>query len=132
MKPSISTVFFLFAALLSCTPDNGPAGDDSRMATITLDPLAAATAPRQEKVIRGQVTTEPSYIPQKTGYTFAGWCTDREAQEPFDFESTVIDEDITLYASYSRDIVLKDKGKVARVTVQPFQGSPYQIRTTRI
>lgn len=125
MKTSILTVFFLFAALLSCTPGNGPAGDDSRMATITLDPLTVAGASRQEKVIRGQVTTEPSYIPQKTGYTFAGWCTDREAQEPFDFESTVIDEDITLYASYSRDIVLKDKGKVARVTGASLSGETF-------
>ena len=109
-------------ALVSCNPDNGPAGDDSRMAVITLEPLTVDGASKQVKVIKGQVTTEPSFIPQKAGYTFAGWYTDREAKEAFDFESTVIDEDITLYASYSRDIVLKDKGKVARVTGASLSG----------
>lgn len=74
------------------------------------------------EVEKGKQTCEPSYIPVKTGYTFAGWCTDEAATVYFDFDNSIINEDMTLYAAYSRDIVLTDKGKVARVTGATLSG----------
>ncbi len=93
------------------------------VAVVTLLPMDGISATKTEVVMAGQTISEPAYTPnQKRGYTFAGWCIDEEGTQLFDFESTPINEDITLYASYSRDIILTDRGKVSRVTGATLSG----------
>lgn len=102
----------------SCTEKAEPEPErNENVVKVTLMPMDGSNGSKVVNVIAGQISPEPSYTPsQKRGYTFAGWFMDEEATEPFDFSTTIINEDLTLYAGYSRDIVLVDKGKVARVT----------------
>lgn len=44
--------------------------------------------------------TQPA-APTKTGFTFEGWYSDSEALTPFDFTTTPITSDITLYAKWT-------------------------------
>ena len=102
----------------SCTEKAEPEPErNENVVKVTLMPMDGSNGSKVVNVIAGQISPEPAYTPsQKRGYTFAGWFMDEEATEPFDFSTTIINEDLTLYAGYSRDIVLVDKGKVARVT----------------
>lgn len=52
------------------------------------------TVPINEKA------TRPA-APTKTGFTFEGWYTDSETLSPFDFTTTPITSDITLYAKWT-------------------------------
>lgn len=72
---------------------------------------------RVVKVYKGHVMEIPRWIPNsRRGYTFYRWCKDKEGTEPFDFEEEKIEAPITLYAAWSRDIILEDCGKISRVT----------------
>ena len=114
---------FALLFLSGCSPVDDAVGDNPEKVTITLMPQDGINLSRQEDVAKGEVASEPAYIPNgRKGYTFAGWCKDEEGKEPFDFANTVIEEDMTLYASYSRDIVLTDRGKVSRVTGASLSG----------
>ena len=124
----IRYIFFALALLIAwaCSPIDDGNDLPSDVVTVTLMPLDGVNNSRTVLVSRGDVTGEPSFLPNsKKGYTFAGWCIDEEGTVPFDFDNTVIDEDITLYASYSRDIVLKDRGKVSRVTGATLSGEAF-------
>lgn len=119
----------LFIAILSvlicfelCSCRTIEADSPSDYAVVTLVPQDGTSQSKTVKVEKGKTTVEPSYIPVRTGYTFAGWCIDEAGTVPYDFEHTVVDADFTLYASYSRDIILTDKGKVARVTGASLSG----------
>lgn len=53
------------------------------------------------KVNEGEKATKPTN-PTKTGYDFVKWTTDEEGEtEGYDFENTVVTEDITLYAQWT-------------------------------
>lgn len=53
-----------------------------------------------QSVINGtQQAEEPNTVPVRDGYVFAGWYTDTEYTGKYDF-STVVTEDITLYAKW--------------------------------
>ena len=110
--------------MLGCSPldDDTPVNDGDKV-TLTLMPQDGVNMSRVEYVNKGEISGEPAYTPNsKKGHTFAGWYVDEECTIPFDFDNTIIDEDMTLYASYSRDIVLKDRGKVSRVTGATLSG----------
>ena len=52
-----------------------------------------------QSVINGTQAEEPNTVPVRDGYVFAGWYTDTEYTGKYDF-STVVTEDITLYAKW--------------------------------
>ena len=51
-------------------------------------------------------------IPTRDGYTFDGWFTEKENGSLFDF-ATPISSNITLYAHWTKDIVVEDKYTVS-------------------
>lgn len=119
MKETISVMLALTLMLLAsgCSTLDDGLNDDTEKVTITLMPMDGTGLSKEESVPKGEISGEPAYIPNgRKGYTFAGWCVDEECTQPFDFAGTAIEEDMTLYASYSRDIILTDRGKVSRVT----------------
>ena len=122
----IMKLAFALLFLSGCSPVDDAVGDNPEKVTITLMPQDGINLSRQEDVAKGEVASEPAYIPNgRKGYTFAGWCKDEECTQPFDVTTTAIEEDITLYASYSRDIILTDKGKVSRVTGASLSGESF-------
>ncbi|RUT40221.1 hypothetical protein EJP82_25415 [Paenibacillus anaericanus] len=54
-------------------------------------------------------------VPIRTGYTFAGWYTDTETTSPFDFESTTITTDFTLYAKWTLLLPLSAPANVTAI-----------------
>ncbi len=42
--------------------------------------------------------------PEKEGYRFKGWFSDKELKNEFDFTNTIITEDITLYAKWEKEL----------------------------
>lgn len=50
-------------------------------------------------VAAGEKAVKPA-DPEKEGFTFSGWFTDKGFTKEFDFETTAITEDITLYAGW--------------------------------
>ncbi len=48
---------------------------------------------------RGNTIKEPT-VPEKEGYIFDGWYRDKEFTKKFDFETTLIHSDMTLYAKW--------------------------------
>ena len=103
---------------ITCGSDRDREKEDpqSGWIEITLSANDGTGLTRIERVEPGVAMPEPKWVPDsRAGYTFAGWFEDEACRMPFDFDRTV-DAPLTLYAGYSRDIVLTDGGKVARVT----------------
>lgn len=83
---------------------------------ITLSANDGTGFSRVEKVAAGAPMPEPAWRPDcSSGYTFGGWYTDQACTCEYDFDRPV-DGPLTLYAAFSRDIVLTDEGMIARVT----------------
>ena len=55
-----------------------------------------------QTVKNGEKATEPE-APTREGYTFGGWTTDYEGNEPYDF-NVVVTENIQIYGQWIRDI----------------------------
>lgn len=53
------------------------------------------------KVTEGKKAEMPQE-PVKEGYLFKGWFTDKECTIPWDFDTNVVDEDMTLYAGWEK------------------------------
>ncbi len=53
----------------------------------------------EQTVLSGSTAQEPESIPVREGYVFAGWYTDSECTEPYDFTMPV-EESLTLYAKW--------------------------------
>ena len=53
-----------------------------------------------QEILRGDLAARPE-DPAREGWRFAGWFLD-EAQDPFDFETTPVEEDITLTAHWQK------------------------------
>lgn len=51
------------------------------------------------EITEGELVTKPT-DPTKNGYTFDFWASDKELTTEFDFETTIITRDITLYAKF--------------------------------
>lgn len=60
------------------------------------------TAVSQQALNYGSLLAEPMQ-PTRTGYTFTGWYRDAELQQRFDFVSSVIRDDMQLYAGWERN-----------------------------
>ena len=58
------------------------------------------TAVDDQSVQYGELATAP-VDPTLAGHTFAGWFTDSGLREAFDFESTTVTSDLTLYAKWT-------------------------------
>lgn len=122
---------YLFVSLLSlafpwmsasCSSSSDDGGAEEPSVVITLKALDPQQQVRQLTVQIGSVLNEPAWIPSdKKGWTFAGWFSDEACQEPYNFGQPV-DQPFTLYAGYSRDLVLTDQGKISRVTGATLNG----------
>ena len=62
----------------------------------------ATNVPAVQEVQAGGKATKPETDPTKTGYTLAGWYTDKDCTEgnEFDFDKDTITEETTLYAKW--------------------------------
>ena len=62
----------------------------------------ATNVPAVQEVQAGGKATKPATDPTKTGYTLAGWYTDKDCTEgnEFDFDKDTITEETTLYAKW--------------------------------
>ena len=58
-----------------------------------------STEPADQRVIQGQPVTNPGDL-TALGYTFEGWCTDSEGNNPWNFSNPVT-ADMTLYAKWT-------------------------------
>ena len=77
--------------------------------TVTYD-VANGNAPTSVEVNYGDRVAAPA-DPAKEGYIFAGWYTDAEGGEQFDFNEAIT-ENITLYAHWSSEPVYDITGRV--------------------
>lgn len=71
---------------------------------VTFDVQGHGTAPEAQQIKYGDTATEPAE-PSAEGYSFAGWYTDPECTNEYDF-SIPLTEDITLYALWLADAVI--------------------------
>jgi len=101
-------------AAVSCA-DEGETEPDK--IDITLHSNSYVTATRTHSIVKGQFPApEPSWKPHLEDYLFNDWYLDPECTQPFSFEKDSITGPMDLYAGYTKNITLTDKGKVARVT----------------
>lgn len=117
---SLALLFALPANTMtqSCSPAAQGKTDDGKtgLVEITLSANDGTGFSRVEKVAAGAPMPEPAWRPDcSSGYTFGGWYTDQACTCEYDFDRPV-DGPLTLYAAFSRDIVLTDEGMIARVT----------------
>lgn len=56
----------------------------------------------EPQTIKGGTTADSPVVPERAGFTFDGWFTDKGLTEEFDFR-TVVTKDITLYAKWVQD-----------------------------
>ncbi|MEN1988923.1 InlB B-repeat-containing protein, partial [Paenibacillus hubeiensis] len=67
--------------------------------TVTFVSSGGTSTPAQSVRYASRLA-EPD-APSRTGYTFAGWFTDSELTQAFDFDNTTITSDLTLYAKWT-------------------------------
>ena len=71
-------------------------------AVVTFDAKGGAPTPNELVVNLGD-KIDPSEIdplPKKEGYTLAGWCSDEDCENPWDFSANEVNGNITLYAKW--------------------------------
>ena len=68
--------------------------------TVTFD-AGEGSAVASQKVEDGKAAAKPD-DPTREGYTFAGWYSDAECTQPYDF-STPVSGDVTLYAKWTKN-----------------------------
>ena len=67
---------------------------------VTFNANGHGTAPEAQTVLNGNKITEPT-APIEDGYTFGGWYKEAECTNKWNFETEVLNDDITLYAKWS-------------------------------
>ena len=67
---------------------------------VTFDANGHGTAPVAQTVLKGNKITEPVALSEE-GYTFGGWYKEAECTNKWNFETDVLNDDITLYAKWS-------------------------------
>ena len=70
--------------------------------TVTFDKNGHGTAPDQQEVQYEGYAKKPD-DPEEKGYTFKGWFTTPNGDEAFDFDTTKITKDETVYAHWEKD-----------------------------
>lgn len=89
---------------IECPLCNNDASDDKTCCIINFDLNYENTdniIPSQ-KVIIGEQPLEPS-VPERTGYIFVGWYTNKNYDELFLFDSDIVEYDMTLYAKWIKN-----------------------------
>ena len=69
--------------------------------TITFDSKGGTDVAAQTDLMYGDHVAEPP-APTREGYTFCGWYFDENCQNPFDFETVIVDGSTTLYARWEK------------------------------
>lgn len=69
--------------------------------TVSFDANGHGAAPKAETVYDGEKANEPK-APTAAGYSFGGWCTDKDLTAKFDFD-TPITADTVLYAKWNQN-----------------------------
>lgn len=73
---------------------------------VTLDlNYDGATNPSPIEVVAGEYANKPAN-PSRENYKFVNWCTDKAGQNEFDFSTTVINSNITLYANWEQEFAI--------------------------
>ena len=68
--------------------------------TATFDANGHGTAPNSQTVLKGNKITEPT-APSENGYTFGGWYKEAACTTKWNFNTDVVNENITLYAKWT-------------------------------
>ncbi|MDG4959786.1 BspA family leucine-rich repeat surface protein [Lactococcus lactis] len=105
-----------------------------KLYTLKFDTMGGTSIQSQQNIY-GKTWNIPE-VPEKNGFIFDYWSTDKEGNEPFNFSST-INESITLYAQYSPAYIvnipatvnLNEENKVA-VSAENFQEDKQLIVST--
>ena len=66
--------------------------------TVAFDSRGGTDVPSQEAMYADYVSQPET--PTRQGYAFTGWYTDPACQEPWDFETDLVQGDLTLYAGW--------------------------------
>ena len=73
---------------------------------VTLDlNYEGAVNPAPIEVVAGEYASKPAN-PTRENYKFVNWCTDKLGQNEFDFSTTVINANITLYANWEQEFAV--------------------------
>lgn len=102
--------------------------------TVTYD-VAGGTPMANSKVVNGKTLKQPA-TPVKAGYKFVGWYTDSSYTTLYNFETTPVTSDITLYARFEEAVdgqneyvvTLKD-GDNTIATLNTIGGAVYDLNT---
>ena len=65
-----------------------------------------------QKVVAGRTAVRPA-DPELEGYTFDGWFRDRTATQAWNFDTDTVEENMTLYAGWTKVEVPDESGKAA-------------------
>ena len=68
--------------------------------TVTFDANGHGEAPKAASVTEGETVEKPD-DPAEEGFSFNGWYRDKEATDPWDFDTDTVSGDIRLYASWT-------------------------------
>lgn len=91
----------LAATCVACAPapDDQEGGEEKAKYTVTFD-TDGGSAVDAQTVEEGSYATRPAEDPEKEGYVFGNWYTSDALEEFFEFESTAITQDTTVYAGW--------------------------------
>ena len=70
--------------------------------TVSFDSKGGTDVAAQTDLKYGDHVAEPE-PPTREGYTFGGWYFDENCQNPFDFETVIVDGSTTLYARWEKN-----------------------------
>ncbi len=87
--------YLIYAEPIVYTSSGGGGGVSSYTVKFDTD---GGSAVKSQNVSKNKTVTEPT-VPNKDGYTFDGWYTDKDLTEKYDFESKVT-KSFTLYAKW--------------------------------
>ena len=119
------SVFFFSAHSCGEKEDADASGEDK--VTITMHKNSVGTESRTMEVEKGSAPgREPNWPAVYPDHVMTGWFRDPECTVPFDFYNDIVDAPIDLYMGWGPELILTDKGKVARVTGKT-AGSDYNL-----
>lgn len=94
------TVLVLAVFAASCKKDDGPTTPADTTAAFHTVRILDADGTELFALTGAAGTTVP-YVPERTGYRFAGYCTDAALTSPVAFDGKIGDADLTVYAKWS-------------------------------